>query len=215
MEQQKPPIPMYREEKRLYDLEKIENAMEEHHGIIQTGEILSLGVDYRRVLSFVKDGSLRKIRNGYFTTGKEGKYTEEELVLGLFPDGVFTMETALYYYGYLTKESEVWRIAIDKNTSKTRFHLYYPAVEPYYTEPEVLKLGVNRISHGNLEITLYSRERLMADVLKYQKKMDPGDFREAIRGYLSDEKKDPAMLLEMADQRKVREKARNMIGVWM
>ena len=42
-------IPMYREEKRTYDLERIEALIEESGGLAKTKDITDLGVDYRRL----------------------------------------------------------------------------------------------------------------------------------------------------------------------
>ena len=58
-------IPMYRDEKKLYDLECILNKIDDNHGIIRTKEIERLGVDYRRLKQFVEEGELMKIRNRY------------------------------------------------------------------------------------------------------------------------------------------------------
>jgi hypothetical protein len=125
------------------------------------------------------------------------------------------METALFYYGMLNKRPDIWRIAIDKNTSKGRFHLEYPWVFPYYTEPEVLELGISEVEICNKKMKIYSKERLICDVLKYREKMDAKDFRKAIFTYIEDENKDIDKLLEYAEIRKVRNKVHNLIGVWL
>ena len=64
-------IPMYRDEKKEYQLEQILNKIEEADGIVKTSDILALGIDYRRVQTFVKEGELRKIRNGSYTSGRK------------------------------------------------------------------------------------------------------------------------------------------------
>ena len=57
---------------------------------------------------------------------------QEEIILGLFPDGILCMDSALYYYGYIEKRPYEWSIAISKNTSKSRFRMEYPVVKPLY-----------------------------------------------------------------------------------
>ena len=46
----------------------------------------------------------------------------------LFPDGLLCMESALYAYGYISRKPVGFHIAVDKNTSKSRFKMEYPKV---------------------------------------------------------------------------------------
>ncbi len=92
-------IPMYREEKKEYQFELIQNRIRENGGLFRTADANELEIDYRRLQTFVKEGRLRKIKSGYYTDDKT--VSEERLVAALFPDGVLTMESALFEYGYL------------------------------------------------------------------------------------------------------------------
>ena len=49
--------------------------------------------------------------------------SEEQMIAHMFPDGVLTMESALYYYKYLSQRPFAWHIAISKNVSKSRFNM--------------------------------------------------------------------------------------------
>ena len=207
-------IPMDREEKKLYELEVIEKLIEEKGGLAKTSDIEALGIDYRRIISFVDEGSLRRVKNGYYTACST-EYPEEQLIATMYPDGVLTMESALFKYGYLKKKPLGWSIAISKNTSKSRFKVEYPVVEPFYTEDEVLSLGVTTIPFADASIKIYTKDRLICDVIKYQEKMDREDFKEALRSYIDDETKDVAKLLNYAIERKVRKKVQMMIGIWL
>ncbi|MCR4781702.1 MAG: type IV toxin-antitoxin system AbiEi family antitoxin domain-containing protein [Lachnospiraceae bacterium] len=206
-------IPMYREEKREYQFEQIQNRIRENGGLFRTKDAKELGIDYRRLQRFVNEGRLRKVKSGYYTDDK--CITEERLVAALFPDGVLTMESALYEYGYLKHRPKIWRIAIDKNTSKGRFNLEYPWVTPFYTEENTLKDGVDEIELAGNTIHIYKKERLICDILKYQDKMDRKDFRRAIFSFVDDENKDMGLLMEYAEKRKVRRKVHDMIGIWL
>ena len=57
--------------------------------------------------------------------------SEAAQVAQLFPDGVLCMYTALFYYRYSDRTPLEWNIAVDRDTSKSRFHLDYPFVQPY------------------------------------------------------------------------------------
>lgn len=205
---------MTRGEKTEYLLSEIRKKMDENGGIIKTNQIISLGVDYRRILSWVKDGTLERVKNGYYSFGYKER-SEEDLILGLFSDGVLCMDSALYYYHYIEQKPYAWHIAVDKNTSKSRFKLEYPVIMPYYTKPEVLKSGVTEIPFETGSMKIYTKERLLCDCLKYEEKLDRDVFKRALLAYIADSTKDIAELLRIARERKVLQKVHNIIGVWL
>lgn len=206
---------MTREEKWEKDEASIRELIKEHDGVVKTSELYTLGIDYRRIQSFVDWGVLLRIKNGYYSL-QEQKLSEDEMIFRLFgEDGVLTMESALYIYGYLSTKPAEYQIAVDKNTSKSRFHLSYPFVHPYYSEPKVLTLGVTQTAFGGGVIKIYDRERLMCDCLKYEDRMDREDLKKALRAYIAEPSKDISKLLSYAKERKVLSKVQNRIGVWL
>lgn len=192
----------------------IEAALEENKGIVKKEQLTKLGIDYRRITTLVENGKLVRIKNGYYTDRLD-RFSEEELVCALFPDGLLCMESALYVYGYLKEKPFGWTIAIDKNTSKSRFKMDYPKITPYYTEPEALLIGASKIDFNGVEFGIYDKERVICDCLKYESKMDRDDFKSAVQGYIKDEDKDISLLMEYARERKVVKKVQGLIGVWL
>ncbi|MDD6156650.1 MAG: type IV toxin-antitoxin system AbiEi family antitoxin domain-containing protein [Lachnospiraceae bacterium] len=195
-------------------LKKIKEEMEKSGGIVRKEQLCDLGIDYRRILNFVESGELIRIKNGYYTDRMD-RFTEEELIAKLFPDALLCMESALYAYGYIKEKPYAWRLAVDKNTSKSRFHMDYPKVIPYYTEPEALEMGATTMDIQGNSFAIYDRERVICDCLKYESKMDRETFRSAIQAYIRDESKDISLLMEYAKARKVVKKVQSMIGVWL
>ena len=126
-------------------IEQVQNLIEEHHGVIRTKELGAAGISYKQVLKMVADGTLLRAKSGYYTL-KEKSFVEEELLISLFSDTVLTMESALYVHGYIDTKPEIWQLAVNKNTSKTRFVHSPVPVEPYYTEERVLAIGAQTIT---------------------------------------------------------------------
>lgn len=205
---------MTRQEKREKQEEEIQKLIEENGGIVKTAQLYTLGMDYRRIQSFVDCGFIERIKNGYYSMNYHKK-REEDIIAALFSDGVLSMESALYSYRYIKLRPFKWTIAVDKNTSKSRFKLEYPLVQPYYTEPEVLRMGVDEIPFGSVKMSIYKKERLICDILKYEDRMERADLQHALRSFLMDKDKDVARLLFYAKERKVLSKVRNQIGVWL
>ena len=141
--------------------------------------------------------------------------SEEELIRGLFSDGVLCLDSALYYYHYIDQKPYAWHLAVDKNTSKSRFKMEYPVIVPYYTEPKALKLGVTEIPFAGGSMKIYTKERMLCDCLKYEEKLERDVFKRALLAYIADSPKDIAKLLQIARERKVLQKVQNVIGVWL
>ena len=183
-------------------------------GNVKKSQLAGLGIDYRRILDFVEKGDILRIKSGYYAVHLSD-FTEEELVAKLFPDCVLNLENALYAYGYIKKKPYGWRLAVDKNTSKSRFKMDYPKIIPMYAEPETLQLGVTEIQLSDVTVRIFEKERLICECLKYEDKMDRERFKEGLMAYIKDPKKDIAKLMYYAKERKVVKKVQNMIGVWL
>ncbi len=195
-------------------LEEVKEFIKANGGIVKKEQFAKLKIDYRKILQFVDKGDIVRVKSGYYAVSLEG-FSEDELIAGLFPDCVLCMESALYQYRYITKKPYGWKLAVDKNTSKSRFKLDYPQVTPFYTEPEALSLGVTTTELAGVQMKIYEKERLVCDCLKYEDKMDRELFKEGLLSYIQDPNKDVAKLMEYAKARKVLKKVQSMIGVWL
>ena len=67
---------MTREEKWKKDEEAILALVKEHDGVVKTSELYTLGIDYRRIQSFVDWGLLLRVKNGYYAL-QDQKLSEE------------------------------------------------------------------------------------------------------------------------------------------
>ena len=206
---------MTREEKWLKDEAAITDLIRSLGGIAKTADLYTLGIDYRRIQTFVSNGVLKKIKNGYYILTNHDM-DEDEMILKLFgADGILTMESALYTYGYIDTKPYEYQIAIDKNTSKSRFKLEYPFVHPYYAEPKVLTLGVTQIPFSIGSMKIYDKARLICDCLKYEDHMDREVLKQALFSYIQEKEKNVSNLLYYAVERGVQAKVQNRIGVWL
>lgn len=195
-------------------VEAIKIEMERNGGVLKTSQLYELHLDYRKIQSLIEEGVLERIKNGYYGMGFFSQ-PEEVMVAELFSDGVLCMESALFYQGYISNRPACWHIAVDKNTSKSRFKMKYPLIQPYYAEPEVLQLGVEKVSVGDKEMWIYNKERMICDCLKFEEKLDRSMMQQALLMYLREPQKDIQRLMEYARERKVTQKVQNRIGVWL
>lgn len=195
-------------------IEKLKCDLQGNQGIMKTQELYQAGINYRNIHTLIERKVLVRVKNGYYKWEQQD-LPELQQIHALFPDGVLTLQTALYYYGYTTEQPFCWDLAVDKNTSKSRFKLEYPVVTPYYTQEDCLELGRTTILLEGLTFYIYEKERLICDCLKYESKISHDLLMGAIRSYLLDPEKNIEKLSYYARKRKVSTKVEQMIGVWL
>ena len=195
------------QEKKEALVQKLQQEMETHGGLMKTSQLYELSMDYRKIRQFVSEGILERVKSGYYGMGFSIK-SEETMVSELFKDGVLCLETALYYQGYLETRPACWQIAVDKNTSKSRFKINYPPIQP-------LLLGAEEFLLGEGKMFVYGKERLICDCLKFEEKLDREVLQKILFQYIRDSQKDIQKLMEYAKIRRVTQKVQNRIGVWL
>ena len=170
---------------------------------------------YRDIQRMLDEGLIEKVKRGYDHWIEDYGTSEVALINSLFPDAVFCMETALFYYKYSDRNPAEWNITVDKNTSRQRTNIDYPFVKAYRVEPALLSLGE---TDGIIEFTkvrIYDRDRTVCDVLRNMSKIDKEIFNKAIQNYVKDPQKNIPNLMEYAKALRVQKKVNDLIGVWL
>lgn len=170
---------------------------------------------YRDIQRMLDEGLIEKVKRGYYHWIEDYGTSEVVIINSLFPDAVFCMETALFYYKYSDRNPAEWNITVDKNTSRQRTKIDYPFVKAYRVEPALLSLGE---TEGIIEFTnvrIYDRDRTICDVLRNMSKMDKEIFNKAIQSYVKDSQKNIPNLMKYAKALRVQKKVNDLIGVWL
>lgn len=170
---------------------------------------------YRDIQRMLDEGLIEKVKRGYYHWIEDCGTSEVALINSLFPDAVFCMETALFFYKYSDRNPAEWNITVDKNTSRQRMNIDYPFIKAYRVEPALLHLGE---TDGIIEFTkvrIYDRDRTICDVLRNMSKMDKEIFNKAIQRYVNDPQKNIPNLMEYAKALRVQKKVNDLIGVWL
>ena len=202
-------------ERLLTDKAFLEKIIKDKGGIIKTADLESAGFGYRRVQNLLDSGFLKKIKNGYYSLNRDGM-SEDERIRILFPDGILTMTSALYAYGYIDEKPDSYYIAIDKNVSRSRFKMENPKVVPYYVEKSALDFGITRIRFGEGEMSVYTKERLLCEIFKYEEKIDKDIVDKFVDkfvdNYRAEKRSDMLDLMECAVRRQVKNKIQSRLG---
>jgi predicted transcriptional regulator of viral defense system len=196
-------------------IEDIKQLFDAHDGLLRTKELYAEKIFYKDLKRLMENALIEKIRYGYYQWLDTDNLSEARLIKTLFPDGVLTMDTALFYHGYSDRTPSVWHIAVSKDSGKSRFKIDYPFVHPYFVEPALLDIGLVSGDIDGNTIRIYDKERTICDCLRYRNKMDREIFNKAIRSYVNDTSKNIPRLMEYARALRVTETTKNLIGVWL
>ena len=194
----------------------IRKLAEERGGVFKTSDLTDLGYNTYAIRKLVDECVIERIKPSYYRLCEASEeLSEAAQIAQLFPDGVLCMYTALFYYRYSDRTPLEWNIAVDRDTSKSRFKLDYPFVQPYYMKREFLSFGVTTADYDDCTMQIFDRDRLICECIFYENKMDRETYNKAIQGYVADTKKNVPKLLDYAEKRRILKKVKDRIGVWL
>lgn len=184
--------------------------------IVKRSELQGLQLYQKDINELIEKGCLEKVRQGWYQiVYKDVETSEASLIAAMFPDGVICMCTALFYYRYSDRTPLDWDIAIDRDTSKSRFKIDYPYVKPYYMEKIHLEYGITEAVFEDVTMKIFDRDRLLCECIKNENKMDKETYNKAIQAYINDSNKSISNLIKYAKQRNMLKKVSERIGVWL
>ena len=199
----------------MRNVEMIRAVFNSYGGMMRTGELSREKIYYADIQRLIREGYIEKVRTGYYQWIKNADPSELSTLVRLFPDAILCMDTALRIYGYSDRTPMEWHVAVSKDSNKTRFHIDYPFVKPYYVEPDLLELGLTSVEMEGLSVRIVDKERMICDCLRYRNKMDREIFNKAIQSYIADPEKKIPNLMSYAKKLRVAKPVRDLIGVWL
>ena len=196
--------------------EKFQKIAATRGDVFRTADLTALGCNAYTIRKLLDEQIIERIKPGYYRLYRSDEtLSEAAQIAQLFPDGVLCMDTALFYYRYSDRTPLEWNIAVDRDTSKSRFKLDYPFVRPHYMKKEYLRFGVTTADYGDCTMQIFDRDRLICECVFYENKLDRETYNKAIQGYVADTRKNVPKLLEYAEKRRILKKVKDRIGVWL
>jgi predicted transcriptional regulator of viral defense system len=199
----------------MKSVEEIRNIFKQNNFIMRTAELRRSKIYYEDIQKLMVNGVIEKIKQGYYHLIDDQNGSEIVIINRLFPDAVFCMNTALFYYGYSDRVPSEWHLAVDKDISRYKTKIDYPFIKTYFIESSLLNLGVTEGKIDEKNINIYDRDRTICDCIRYMGKMDKEIFNKAIQGYVTDLKKNIPNLMKYAKPLRVQKKVKDLIGVWL
>lgn len=197
------------------DCEKYKKVFDENNGIVKLSDFTGAGYHNTVIDRLIREGKVIKIRAGFYEWQYEDVISEAVIINKLYPDAIICMDSALYFYDYTERTPNAWHLAVNKNSSKSRFKIDYPKLKIYYIVEKHLKIGISETEFEGQMLSIYNREKTICDIIRYEKKMDKEVFNKAIRSYATDSNKNVGRLIEYAKLMNVEKKTKMIMGMWM
>ncbi len=192
-----------------------EKVFEKYNGIMRTCELTKEGIFYQKLQELIEEGYVEKIKYGYYQWQNENAFAEASVITLLFPEAIICDSSAIMYYGYTDRVSEVWHVAVDNKSARNKYKTEFPKIRPHFIESDRLGIGVSEGTIDGFKIKIYDRERVICDCLRHVNTMDGEVFNTVIQRYVQDKSKNAAKLMEYAARLGVEKKARRIIGIWL
>ncbi len=101
------------------------------------------------------------------------------MIVKKYNNPIFTLKSAFYYYGISDAIPEKYYIASNKNGTKYN----NPNIKQIYMEKSILHLGETKFNYLETEIFIYSKERLLIELIRYKHNISYDYYKEIINYY--------------------------------
>ena len=143
---------------------------------------------------------LFKIHKGIYSDTKN--YHELSPILKKYPGCIITLESAYYYYELSTVKPEIISIGTRRNFTRIKF----PNTKQYFYSDTTLDKNATHYIKDNLEINIFSRERLLVELIRNKNKFSQTYYDEVFHNYLKiSDSLDTSLILKYAQMYKIKE----------
>ncbi|MDO4539182.1 MAG: hypothetical protein Q4B54_13540 [Coriobacteriales bacterium] len=127
----------------------------------------------------------RAIGSGEVYKVFRGIYSDERypnpgaVVCALYPQAVLTMDSAFYLHGLTDVVPDFAHVAMPRNSTRIR----YVGVRQYFMLPSLMDKGVRAMESDGYAVRVFSRERMLVELLRSAGTLPMDYYRELIGSY--------------------------------
>jgi len=134
------------------------------------------GSDYM-IQQEVSDGKLFKVGRGIYSRDRNAP--EIAVLTYQYPKAVVTMRIAFYIQGLTDVIPEEYDLSTDRNASKIKGK----RVKQYFAPSSFFKQGIETIDYKGYPIRIYSKERLLIELLRYKDKLPYDYYKDVLHNF--------------------------------
>ena len=152
-------------------IEKALNIFRGHDNLLRTSQAIELGIAPRTLYAMHDAGLLVKITRGVFRLAEAAPLSDANLIQVALriQKGVICLISALAYHDLTTQIPHQIYVAIPLHAEKPR--LKYPPVRLFWFSRSVYSAGIDEHLIDGTSVSMYNREKTIADCFKYRNKI--------------------------------------------
>ncbi|MCI9212837.1 MAG: hypothetical protein HFH17_07350 [Ruminococcus sp.] len=121
--------------------------------------------------------NIYKLEKGIYS---DREYEPELAIISMkYPYAVFGMDSAFYYQGLTDTIPGIYHLVTNKDATKIRDK----RVKQTFEQPEYFSAGIEDKRYNGIKIKVYSRERMLVDLIRFKKKFSFDYYKEIISRY--------------------------------
>lgn len=134
------------------------------------------GSDYM-IKKEIKEGNLFQKEKGLYSD--KALCSELELIAVKYPRAIFTGKSAYYYYGFTDVIPDCYCLATRRGDTRINDR----RVKQTFVNVNLYEFGKCTLEYQNTNISIYSKERLLVDLVRSKSKMPFDYYKEIIGNY--------------------------------
>lgn len=178
--------------------EKIYREIKNSNNLITAQKIQEMGFSRALISSYVKNGLLERVRQGFYSL-PDTVHDDLFLLELSSPKIVFSHETALFLNGISERTPFVHTVTIPTGSFLPKS--IKNDVICFYIKSELYEIGLEhkKTTFGNI-VKCYNAERTLCDILRSKSRIDDETFVSTIKNYIASKEKDINLLASYAQK---------------
>jgi hypothetical protein len=132
--------------------------------------------DYRIKLA-VRETMLYKLEPGLYSD--QEYVADTAIIMKKYPKSVFTLDSGFYYQGLTDTIPSYYYLATDKDAAKIKDE----GVKQIFDNSNSMNLGVETMMYSGSEIRVFSKERLLIELMRSKTKLPFDYYKDIISSY--------------------------------
>lgn len=163
----------------------IQDMADLNNGHITTSGALANGISRTTLSTLANSGKLVRVSRGHYVLA-DGLADEYALLQSHSSKAIFSLGTALYFWGLSDRVPHQIDITVPQGTNISRMRASSPNIRCHYVKADAYPLGITTTtSPMGSEIRLYDKERCICDLIRSRDKADKQLYTQAIKDYFA------------------------------
>jgi predicted transcriptional regulator of viral defense system len=167
---------------------RLGKLFQQYGGLITRKQVEAANLPPYLLTRWVRHGMAERLQRGVYRS-VDGSMQPHEGLLEVqlrIPYGVVCLSSALAFHGLTTFIPKTIQLAVPRKRKPPK--LEYPPTEIFYFADKHYSYGLETHAIANHDLHVYSPEKTLADLLRYQKQLGGELFREGLKNYVQRKK---------------------------